>query len=104
MEDITNYYIGYIILNGKPEQEQGQQQEGRYGQSDIVKFISELEKTNLEDFPHLLLTGSPGVGKTTLAHAISRDMDIWDNDPSKNDFQIHIFFLLLFLMIQGLNL
>lgn len=56
------------------------------GQPDIVKFISELEKTNLEDFPHLLLTGSPGVGKTTLAHAISRDMDIWDEDPSKNDF------------------
>ncbi len=56
------------------------------GQEDIVKFMKNLENTDIKNFPHLIFSGSPGVGKTTIAVAISRDMGIFDEDPMQNDF------------------
>ena len=56
------------------------------GQDQIVKFMKNLEKGDLKNFPHLLLSGSPGVGKTTVAIAIAKDMGLWNDNPELNDF------------------
>jgi len=56
------------------------------GQDQIVKFMKNLEKGDLKNFPHLLLSGSPGVGKTTVAIAVAKDMGLWNDNPELNDF------------------
>lgn len=56
------------------------------GQEQIVNFLVNAEKMGLKDFPHLLLTGSPGVGKTTVAVSLAKDMGIWNENSMENDF------------------
>ena len=57
-----------------------------YGQEQIIKFLENAKNMGLKNFPHLLLTGSPGVGKTTVALALAHEMGIWSDDPMENDF------------------
>lgn len=57
-----------------------------YGQEQIINFLKNTEKMGLKNFPHLLFTGSPGVGKTTVALALAREMNVWSDDPMENDF------------------
>lgn len=56
------------------------------GQEQIVNFLINIEKMGIKEFPHLLFTGSPGVGKTTVAVSLAKDMNIWDENPMENDF------------------
>ena len=44
------------------------------GQENVVKTISGLAKLPPAEIPHLLLQGPPGVGKTTVAHALANDL------------------------------
>lgn len=57
-----------------------------YGQDQITNFLLKTEQMGLKNFPHLLFTGSPGVGKTTTAMAIAKDMKIYSDNPMENDF------------------
>jgi replication factor C small subunit len=44
------------------------------GQENVVKIITGLAKLPPAEIPHLLLQGPPGVGKTTVAHALANDL------------------------------
>ena len=56
------------------------------GQNDIVNFLKNIEKEGLKEFPHLLFSGSPGVGKTSIAIALAKDLNVYNEDPMENDF------------------
>ena len=56
------------------------------GQEDIVKFLKNIEKQGLKEFPHLLFSGPPGVGKTSIAVSLANDLNIYNDDPMENDF------------------
>ena len=43
-----------------------------FGQADIVKRIEAL--TNSMNIPHLLFAGPPGIGKSTLALIVMKDL------------------------------
>ncbi len=44
------------------------------GQEDIVRFLKNIK--DVKDIPHMLFSGSPGVGKTTIAHAFAHDRNL----------------------------
>lgn len=48
------------------------------GQGEIVKTLKTMCTTvPLVDFPHLLFYGKAGVGKTTMAYVIARELGLW---------------------------
>ena len=53
---------------------------GVVGQSTIVEILRGYVKNN--NIPHLLFTGAPGIGKTTVANCIARDLfgDHWNKN------------------------
>jgi GTPase SAR1 family protein len=60
------------------------------GQSENVKVLQTMCKTvPLEDFPHLLFYGKAGVGKTTMAYVIARELGLYN--PDKEIFDIFEF-------------
>lgn len=52
------------------------------GQDDIVRFLKSIK--DVRDIPHMLFSGSPGVGKTTIAHAFANDrgLEIYEINAS----------------------
>lgn len=46
------------------------------GQEKIVGFLQNLLKQPVSEIPHLLFSGSPGVGKTTCAKAFANDLQL----------------------------
>ena len=53
---------------------------GVVGQSTIVDILRGYVHSN--NIPHLLFTGAPGIGKTTVANCIARDLfgDHWNKN------------------------
>lgn len=48
------------------------------GNEEVIKILSSMD----DDFPHLLLTGPPGTGKTTASHIIKKDFDTLELNAS----------------------
>lgn len=48
------------------------------GNDDVMQILSSMN----DNFPHLLLTGPPGTGKTTVAHIIKKDFDVLELNAS----------------------
>lgn len=48
------------------------------GNEDVMQMLGAIK----DDFPHLLLTGPPGTGKTTVAHIIKKDFDYLELNAS----------------------
>ena len=44
------------------------------GQTEIIGSLEALIKNNVKEMPHLLFSGSAGVGKTTTALCLSREI------------------------------
>ncbi len=60
------------------------------GQEENVKVLQTMCKTvSLEDFPHLLFYGKAGVGKTTMAYVIARELGLYN--PEEQIFDIYEF-------------
>ncbi|MHB8559581.1 MAG: AAA family ATPase [Thermoplasmataceae archaeon] len=55
------------------------------GQERVVTFFRNVGKSDISKWPHVIFYGPPGVGKTTMAHAIANqyDLEIIDMNASQ---------------------